>query len=106
MDWSSPNKSLATGAFPEISAVLILDVSMPMLDGPGIARQLKSQGCHAKIVFLSVSRDSNQVATCFAAGGGACVSKVRLVRDLIHAVTGMLAGKKYVSADLSANVSS
>jgi DNA-binding NarL/FixJ family response regulator len=85
--------------------VLILDVSMPLLDGADAARFLKTQGCQAKIVFLSVSRDPNQVATCFAAGGDAYVSKIRMVSDLIHAITEVLAGKRFVSADVSFYIS-
>jgi DNA-binding NarL/FixJ family response regulator len=38
---------------------------MPILNGPDVARRLKAQGCRAKIVFLSVSTDVNQINTCF-----------------------------------------
>lgn len=88
----------AAGKF--IPDVFILDVSMPILDGPDVARRLKAQGCDAKIVFLSVSRDADQVATCFAAGGDAYVSKMSMATDLIYAITEVLAGRKFVSADV------
>ena len=88
----------ATSQFlPEL---VILDVSMPILDGLDVARRLKAQGSSAKIVFISVSRDVNQVAACLEAGGDAYVSKMRLVTDLIAAITEVLAGRRFISPDV------
>ena len=80
--------------------LVILDVSMPTLDGPEVARRLKAQGCKAKIVFVSVSKDLNQITACLEAGGDAYVSKMRLATDLIHAITEVLAGRTFVSLDV------
>ena len=80
--------------------LLILDVSLPILDGQDVARRLKAQGCNAKIVFISVSRDLNQIASCLAAGGDAYVSKMRMGTDLIYAINEVLAGRSFVSPDL------
>ena len=83
-----------------IPDVLILDVALPVLDGPDVARRLKAQGCNAKIVFISVSKDLNQITACLAAGGDAYVSKTRLATDLIYAITEVLAGRRFVSPDV------
>ena len=80
--------------------LVILDVSIPILDGLDVARRLKVQGCNAKIVFISVSQDPNQITACLAAGGDAYVSKVRMGTDLIHAITEVLAGRRFVSPDV------
>jgi len=80
--------------------LLILDVSLPILDGPDVARRLKKQGCNAKIVFISVSMDLNQITACLAAGGDAYVSKMRMASDLIYAVTEVFAGRRFVSPDV------
>jgi DNA-binding NarL/FixJ family response regulator len=77
--------------------VLVLDVSMPILNGPDVARRLRAQGCSAKIVFLSVSTDVDQIKSCFTAGGDAYVSKMRMGTDLSHAITEVLAGRTFVS---------
>jgi len=79
--------------------LVILDVSMPVLDGRDVARRLKSQGDRPKIVFISVSMDVNQIAACLAAGGDAYVSKMRMGTDLIPAITEVLAGRGFVSPD-------
>ena len=78
--------------------ILILDVSMPILNGTDVARRLKVQGCKAKIVFLSVSTNVDQVNACFAAGGDAYVSKMRMATDLCYAITEALAGRTFVSS--------
>ena len=78
--------------------VLVLDVSMPILNGPDVARRLKAQGCKAKIVFLSVATDVDQINSCFAAGGDAYVSKLRMATDLSCAITEVLAGRTFVSS--------
>ena len=77
--------------------VLVLDVSMPILNGPDVARCLRAQGCSAKIVFLSVSTDADQINSCFTAGGDAYVSKMRMATDLCYAITEVLAGRTFVS---------
>jgi len=80
--------------------LVILDVSMPTLDGPDVARRVKDQGCNAKIVFISVSTDLNHITACLAAGGDAYVSKMRMATDLIDAINEVLAGRRFVSPDL------
>jgi DNA-binding NarL/FixJ family response regulator len=83
--------------------VLVLDVSMPILNGTDVARRLKLQGCKAKVVFLSVSSDVDQVTACFAAGGVAYVSKTRMDIDLVYAITEVLAGREFVSPEAGRN---
>ena len=80
--------------------LVILDVSMPTLDGPEVARRVKAQRCNAKIIFISVSTDLNHITACLAAGGDAYVSKMRMATDLIHAITEVLAGRRFVSPGL------
>jgi DNA-binding NarL/FixJ family response regulator len=77
--------------------ILILDVLMPILNGTDAANRLRIGGCKAKIVFISASMGVEQVRACFAAGGDACVSKMRMGTDLIHAITEALSGRTFVS---------
>jgi len=77
--------------------VLVLDVSMPILTGIDVARHLRNQGCKAKILFLSVFLDLDQVASCLAAGGDGYVSKIQMGTDLVYAIKEILAGKPFVS---------
>jgi DNA-binding NarL/FixJ family response regulator len=58
--------------------VIVLDITMPGLDGIVAARQLKRAGCRAKLVFLTVHEDPDYVRTALHAGGSACVAKACL----------------------------
>jgi len=79
--------------------ILILDVLMPILNGTDAVSRLKAEGCKAKIVFISASMEVEQVEACFAAGGDACVSKMRIATDLMDAITEALAGRTFVSPE-------
>jgi DNA-binding NarL/FixJ family response regulator len=77
--------------------VAVLDISMPGMSGIEVARELRSRGNRAKIVFLTVHEDVDILATCVAAGGLGYVVKVLMETDLIPAMNEALAGRKYVS---------
>jgi hypothetical protein len=66
-----------------------------------VARRLKIEGSKTRIVFLSVATDIDQVTACFAAGGDAYVSKTSILTDLIYAINEVLAGRTFVSAEIS-----
>lgn len=78
--------------------VLVLDISMPIMDGPEVAKRLKDLGCNAKVVFLTLYTDAEHLTACQAAGGSAYVSKMRMGTDLIGAISEVLAGRTFVSA--------
>ncbi len=83
--------------------VVVLDITMPGLDGLEAARQLKQSGCRAKLVFLTVHEDPDYVRAAFGSGGSAYVIKARLGSDLVPAICEVLAGRRFVSPSLSQN---
>jgi len=77
--------------------VLVLDISMPVLNGIEAARQLRSAGAAAKIIFVTVHEDPEFVRSARQAGAQGYVVKSRLVSDLPLALSEVLAGRMYVS---------
>jgi DNA-binding NarL/FixJ family response regulator len=77
--------------------VLVVDISMPVLDGLAAARQLQAAGSRAKIVFLTLHQDPDYVRAALAAGALGYVVKCRLVSDLPLALREALAGRSFVS---------
>jgi DNA-binding NarL/FixJ family response regulator len=77
--------------------VLVLDISMPVLNGLQAVEQLKHDGCRAKIVFLTIFEEQSYVDACFSAGADAYVFKSRIFTDLIESINEVLAGRKYLS---------
>jgi DNA-binding NarL/FixJ family response regulator len=77
--------------------LVVMDISMPGLSGIEVAKELKSRGNNAKIVFLTVHDDSCILATALAAGGLGYVAKVLMDSDLIPPINEALAGRVFVS---------
>jgi DNA-binding NarL/FixJ family response regulator len=77
--------------------VAVLDISMPGMSGIEVARELRSRGIRARIVFLTVHEDPDILATCLAAGGLGYVVKLLMETDLIPAMQEALAGREFVS---------
>jgi len=47
--------------------VIVLDISMPGLDGFEVALRLKAAGCRSELVFLTVREDGDSVREAAAA---------------------------------------
>lgn len=79
--------------------VIVVDISMPDIDGIEAVRQLFTLGSPAKIVFLTVHPKREFVKACVAAGGLGYVVKTHLWTDLIPAIEAAIAGRSYISPD-------
>ena len=77
--------------------VLIVDISMPVLNGIQAVARLKCDGSRAKVVFLTINEGAAFVRTCFAVGATGYVVKIRLVSDLVFAINEVLAERSFVS---------
>jgi DNA-binding NarL/FixJ family response regulator len=80
--------------------VLVVDISMPVLSGIEATRQLKKEGCKAKVVFLTVHDEPDFARASLEAGALGYVVKPRLVSDLIVAIQEALAGRRFVSPSI------
>lgn len=78
--------------------VIVLDLSMPGLDGFQAARRLQAAGCRSRLVFLTVWEDPDYVREAMTLGAVGYVFKSRLARDLTQAVSAVLEGRRFVSA--------
>jgi DNA-binding NarL/FixJ family response regulator len=77
--------------------VIVLDITMPGIDGFGAARSLKRAACRSRLVFLTVHEDADFAREAFALGADAYVVKSRLASDLLTAIHDSSAGRKFVS---------
>src|SRR5277367_901558 len=77
--------------------IVVLDISMPVMSGIEVARELKRRASNAKIVFLTVYEDRDILEACQAAGGLGYVIKVVMEADLISAMNEALAGRAFTS---------
>lgn len=79
--------------------VLVLDITMPVLNGIEAAKHLKAVGFAGKIVFLTVHADADYLDAARAAGAQGYVVKSRLASDLLITLKEVLAGASFATAD-------
>ena len=81
--------------------VIVLDISMPRLDGIEAARQLRSSRNPARLVFLTVHEDRDFARAAFDAGGLGYVVKSRFTSDILPAIRAALADRRFISPTIS-----
>jgi DNA-binding NarL/FixJ family response regulator len=77
---------LADSADPDL---ILMDISMPVMDGLEATRRLRESGSHARIVMLTESDLRADTVRAQRAGAHAFVAKTRIasgLRDAIHSV--------------------
>ena len=82
--------------------VVVLDISMPVMNGLEAASRLKQRASKAKIVFLTVHDEPEYLEAALATGALGYVIKSRLASDLCLAVREVMAGRRFVSPTLAA----
>ncbi|MEJ2008935.1 MAG: response regulator transcription factor [Acidobacteriota bacterium] len=80
--------------------VLVVDISMPLLNGIDAVRQIMKSGSRARVIFLTVHEDPDIVPLCLDAGAQGFVVKSRLASDLVPAIQFALINHKFVSATM------
>lgn len=77
--------------------VVVMDISMPLLNGIKAARKLQKMGTSAKIIFLTMVGDPAVVTEAFHAGAAGYVLKIWAGSEIITAIREALQGRTYVS---------
>jgi DNA-binding NarL/FixJ family response regulator len=80
--------------------VLVIDISMPILNGFEAADRLRAINRRTKVIFLTVHSDPDFVAAAFSAGASGYVTKSDVTTDLVPAIREALAGRTYVSKSI------
>jgi DNA-binding NarL/FixJ family response regulator len=84
--------------------VILVDISLPVVNGIEAARQIMTQLPGAKIVFLTMHSDLTYLRLALGTGASGYVLKQSGAKELLTAVREVLAGRKYVSAELADNI--
>lgn len=77
--------------------ILVLDISMPVVNGIEAARQLKKKDSHIKVVFLTVHTDPEFVEAALTAGAVGYVLKAFVAAELVPALRAALNGEVFIS---------
>ena len=84
--------------------IMLLDLSMPKMNGISVMKEIKSQFPETKIMALTIHESDQYVLEAFEAGADGYCLKDAGRNELMVAVDSVLQGKRYISPSISENV--
>src|ERR1051325_4348139 len=81
--------------------IVVLDISMPMLNGVQATRQIRKFNTKTKILILSMHKDEEYVREVFQAGALGYILKQTTGPDLISAIKEVNRGNSYISPSIA-----
>ncbi|HZN08028.1 MAG TPA: response regulator transcription factor [Pyrinomonadaceae bacterium] len=77
--------------------VILVDISMPVLNGFDAVRRIRKDGNSAKVIFLTMHDDETLVAEAFRCGGSGYVLKQAAGEELVTAIREVAQGNNYLT---------
>ena len=77
--------------------VVVLDMSMPLLNGLDAGRQMKHDAPDVKLIFLTMNEDTDLAAEAFRCGASGYLLKRSAASELITAIRQVMLGRSYVT---------
>jgi len=90
-------RSLVRAAAELRPQLIIVDVSMPLLNGLDAGQQIKDLIPSVKLVYLTMNHDADLAAEAFRRGASGYLLKTCAASELVIAVREVLRGKSYLS---------
>jgi DNA-binding NarL/FixJ family response regulator len=84
--------------------VVVMDISMPELNGVDAARQITGEHRDVKVIGLSMNTDRRYVVAMFAAGAAGYLLKDGASSELVRAIQTVLKNQTYVSPSVAGGV--
>jgi two-component system, NarL family, response regulator NreC len=81
--------------------IVLLDITMPNMDGFQVLKELKTLNSDIKPIVISMHNDGNYIAKCAKMGAYGYLLKNTDEAELILAIRSVNNGKKYFSAEIS-----
>jgi NarL family two-component system response regulator LiaR len=92
---------LATEMLPD---VVIMDISMPTLNGLEATKQIKASHPSIAVLVLTVHSDSEHILSILRAGAGGYLTKSVYGDEVIHAVRALVSGETVLSPAVSQQI--
>jgi len=80
--------------------VVLVDISMPHLNGLDAGRRLKKENPKLKLIYLTMNNDVELAREAFQAGASAFVLKNAPSSELLKAIRGVLKGGSYMAPEI------
>ena len=77
--------------------IIVLDISMPLLNGLDAGRQIKRKHPEVKLIYVTMNEDSDLAAEAFRLGAAAYLLKRSAASELTTAIREVIRGRSYVT---------
>jgi DNA-binding NarL/FixJ family response regulator len=77
--------------------VVLVDISMPLLNGFDAVRRIRESGNETRIIFLTMHDDATLVSEAFHCGASGYILKQSAGEELVNAIREVAQGNNYVS---------
>ena len=84
--------------------VVVLDISMPLLNGIEATRQIRKAVPKTRIIMLSMHSDRQYITEALKAGASGYILKKESLKELVGAINSVLKGKIYLFPDVEDTV--
>jgi DNA-binding NarL/FixJ family response regulator len=81
--------------------VVLLDISMPQLNGLTAAREIKKAMPQVKLIFLTMHADTEYVKEARRAGASGYILKKSAASELINGIREVLKGRTYIAPEIA-----
>ena len=93
----SDGRALVAAAEELKPDIVVLDISMPLLNGLEAARQIKRKLPGTKLIFVTMNEDTDLAADAFRAGASGYLLKQSATSELMAAIRQVMEGRSYVT---------
>jgi DNA-binding NarL/FixJ family response regulator len=93
----SDGRALVAAAEQLKPDIIVLDISMPFLNGLEAGRQIKQRSRDIKLIFLTMNDDPDLAAEAFRAGASGYLLKRSAASELVTAVREVVRGRSYIT---------
>lgn len=100
----SDGRALVAAAEALQPDVVVVDISMPLLNGLEAGRQIKQKAKHVRLVFLTMNEDPDLAAEAFRSGASGYVLKRSAASELLTAIREVVQGRSYVTPLITAGL--
>src|SRR4051812_47450210 len=83
---------------------VIMDISMPVLNGLEATKLIKKEKPHIKIIVVSMFCDASIVNKLLKAGADAFINKNTGKCELLKAIDKIMQGEKYINPEIATNL--
>jgi len=94
-------QSLVRAAEEVAADVILIDLSMPQLNGLDAIQRIKARGTRARLIVLTMQEDRDVAAEAIRRGASAFVLKSSAASELFEAIEAVLAGRIYLSPSIA-----